>query len=72
MLFYSVKPVLKKVNKTESKLAKFDKKSLKAKLGFRDQLKSTGQSKYALEEEKEVTTFRRKTIIRHHSTLYER
>jgi len=46
-----VKPVLKKVSKTESKLAKFEKKSLKSKLGFRDQLKSTGQSKYALEEE---------------------
>lgn len=50
-----VKPVLKKVSKTESKLAKFDKQKLKKAGGFRDQLKSTGKSKYALEEEEEKT-----------------
>ena len=36
------------------RLAKLDKGGLKSKLGFRDQLKSTGQSKYALEEKEEV------------------
>ena len=36
------------------RLAKFDKEKLKSKLGFREQLKSTGQSKYALEEKDEV------------------
>ncbi|CAH1786217.1 unnamed protein product [Owenia fusiformis] len=46
-----VKPVLKKVSKTESKLAKFEKKMNVKKSGFRDALKSTGQSKYAVEEE---------------------
>ncbi|ESO00649.1 hypothetical protein HELRODRAFT_192562 [Helobdella robusta] len=45
-----VKPSLKKVSKTEQKLAKIAE--VKSKLGsaFRDNLKSTGQSKYALEE----------------------
>lgn len=47
-----VKPVLKKVSKAESKMAKFDKAKLREKLGFnRTQLKSTGQSKFALDEQ---------------------
>jgi len=46
-----VKPVLKKVAKPANKLAKFDKSALKAKMEFRDNLKSTGKDKYALEEE---------------------
>lgn len=50
-----VKPVLKKVSKTESHMARFEKKegtghSLSS---FRNQLKSTGHSKYALEEKDE-------------------
>ncbi len=36
------------------RLAKFDKSALKKKAGFRDNLKSTGQSKFALEEKEEV------------------
>merc|ERR1712018_710306 len=47
------KPVLKKVNKTESKLAKFDKAKLKSSSSFRDQLKSSGKSKFDLEEVEE-------------------
>ena len=47
-----VKPVLKKVSKTESKLAKFEKKAA-SRQSFRDQLKSTGKDKYALEEKEE-------------------
>jgi len=47
-----VKPVLKKVSKTESKLAKLDKKESSLS-NFREQLKSTGQNKYALEEKDE-------------------
>ena len=36
-------------------MAKFDKEKLKSKMGgFRDQLKSTGQSKFALDEKEEV------------------
>merc|ERR1712178_448032 len=46
-----VKPVLKKVAKPANKLAKFDKSALKSKMEFRDNLKSTGKDKYALEEE---------------------
>ena len=46
--------MLKKVAKTESRLKKFDKEKLKSHLGFRDELKSTGKSKYALEEVDEV------------------
>lgn len=49
-----VKPVLKKVAKSESKLAKFDK-SKKKSGAFRDTLKSSGKSKYALEEPEEPT-----------------
>ncbi|XP_064603851.1 trichohyalin-like isoform X12 [Liolophura sinensis] len=45
-----VKPVLRKVSKTEAKLAKIEKKEAK---DFRTNLKSTGHNKYALEEEKE-------------------
>ena len=39
----SAKPMLKKVAKTESRLAKFDKEKLKKSGAFRDQLKSTGK-----------------------------
>ncbi|MDK0604689.1 troponin, partial [Clostridium perfringens] len=47
-----VKPVLKKVSKTETKMSKFDRaEKPKSISGFREQLKSTGQSKFALEEE---------------------
>jgi len=50
-----VKPVLKKVNKTESKLARIGKNEEKQSLAaFRGQLKSTGQNKFALEEKEEV------------------
>lgn len=47
-----VKPVLKKVNKTESKLARFDKKG-NSLASFRTQLKSTGQHKFALDEKED-------------------
>jgi len=48
-----VKPPLKKISKTEQKLAKIAE--VKSKLGsaFRENLKSTGQSKFALEEKEE-------------------
>ena len=36
--------MLKKVAKTESRLAKFDKEKLKKSGAFRDQLKSTGKA----------------------------
>ncbi|CAH8518288.1 unnamed protein product [Schistosoma mattheei] len=50
-----VKPVLKKVSKTESHMARFEKKEGGHSLSsFRSQLKSTGHSKYALEEKDEV------------------
>ncbi|VDL20017.1 unnamed protein product [Hymenolepis diminuta] len=47
-----VKPVLKKVSKTESQLARIEKKE-KSLAAFRNQLKSTGQNKFALEEKDE-------------------
>lgn len=47
-----VKPVLKKVTKTESQLARLEKRE-KTLASFRDQLKSTGQNKFALEEKDE-------------------
>jgi len=47
-----VKPVLKKVSKTESQLARLEKRE-KTLASFRDQLKSTGQNKFALEEKDE-------------------
>jgi troponin I, cardiac muscle len=45
-----VKPALKKISKTEQKLAKIAE--VKSKLGsaFRENLKSTGQSKFALDD----------------------
>ncbi|TPP56974.1 Troponin i [Fasciola gigantica] len=50
-----VKPVLKKVSKTESHMARFEKKETGHSLSsFRNQLKSTGHSKYALEEKDET------------------
>ncbi|XP_074660193.1 troponin I-like isoform X2 [Tubulanus polymorphus] len=49
-----IKPVLKKVSKTESKLAKFDKKKEDDFGNFRQSLKSTGQSKYQLDEKEEA------------------
>ena len=45
-----------------SRLAKFDKASLKSKLGFRDQLKSTGP-KFALEEKEEVRYFMKMKFV---------
>ncbi|VDP72590.1 unnamed protein product [Echinostoma caproni] len=55
LLLYSVKPVLKKVSKTESHMARFEKKETGHSLSsFRNQLKSTGHSKYALEEKDET------------------
>lgn len=44
-----IKPVLRKVNKTENKLKKIQ--VVKESTDFRGNLKSTGQNKYALEEE---------------------
>lgn len=49
-----VKPVLKKVSKTESQLARIEKKE-KTLASFRTQLKSTGQNKFALEEKDEAS-----------------
>jgi len=47
------KPVLKKVNRSQTKMAKFDKEAMrKSKLAITT-LKSTGQSKFALEEKEE-------------------
>lgn len=51
---HSVKPVLKKVSKTESQLARIEKKE-KTLASFRTQLKSTGQNKFALEEKDEAS-----------------
>lgn len=50
-----IKPVLKKVSKTESHLTRFEKKetSLHSLSSFRNQLKSTGHSKFALDEKDE-------------------
>ncbi|MEH0879440.1 troponin, partial [Enterococcus faecium] len=48
-----IKPVLRKVNKTESKLTKLQTKESR---DFRGTLKSTGQNKYALKEEDESKT----------------
>lgn len=48
-----VKPMLKRVSKTEQKLAKFDSDKTKIH-GFRENLKSTGQSKFTLEEKDET------------------
>ncbi|GFR65954.1 troponin I [Elysia marginata] len=45
-----MKPVLRKVNKTESKLKKIGQQT-KESTDFRGNLKSTGQNKYALDEE---------------------
>lgn len=46
------KPVLRKTNKTESKFAKM-KKNKVVKEDFRENLKSTGQSKFGLDEDEE-------------------
>ncbi|XP_052066859.1 trichohyalin-like isoform X3 [Mytilus californianus] len=48
------KPVLKKVNKTESKFKKLTSKTAKDKADFRDNLKSSGQSKFAIDEEEKA------------------
>lgn len=45
-----VKPPLKKISKTEQKLAKIAEVKSKIGSAFRENLKSTGQSKFALEE----------------------
>jgi len=49
-----VKPSLKKVSKTEQKLAKIAEVKSKLHSAFRENLKSTGQSKFALEEKEET------------------
>jgi len=49
-----VKPSLKKVSKTEQKLAKIAEVKSKLNSAFRESLKSTGQSKFALEEKEET------------------
>ena len=41
-VIFSAKPMLKKVAKTETRLAKFDKEKLKKSGAFRAELKSTG------------------------------
>ncbi|ESP00797.1 hypothetical protein LOTGIDRAFT_200673 [Lottia gigantea] len=48
-----MKPVLRKVNKTESKFSKLERKENR---DFRGNLKSTGQNKYKLEEEETSKT----------------
>jgi len=49
-----VKPSLKKVSKTEQKLAKIAEVKSKLNSAFRENLKSTGQSKFALDEKEEA------------------
>jgi len=49
-----VKPSLKKVSKTEQKLAKIAEVKSKLHSAFRENLKSSGQSKFALEEKEET------------------
>lgn len=49
-----VKPSLKKVSKTEQKLAKIAEVKSKLNSAFRENLKSTGQSKFALDEKEET------------------
>jgi len=49
-----VKPSLKKVSKTEQKLAKIAEVKSKLDSTFRESLKSTGQSKFALDEKEET------------------
>jgi hypothetical protein len=48
-----VKPPLKKISKTEQKLAKIAEVKSKLHSAFRENLKSTGQSKFALDEKEE-------------------
>jgi len=48
-----VKPSLKKVSKTEQKLAKIAEVKSKLNSAFRESLKSTGQSKFAVDEKEE-------------------
>jgi hypothetical protein len=47
------KPVLKKVSKTQTKMAKFDKEAMKKTKLAITTLKSTGQSKFAIDEKEE-------------------
>lgn len=47
------KPMLKKVSKTQTKMAKFDKEAMRKSKLVVANLKSTGQSKFALEDDKE-------------------
>jgi len=49
-----VKPSLKKVSKTEQKLAKIAEVKSKLNSAFRESLKSTGQSKFAVDEKDEA------------------
>ncbi len=50
---FSVKPVLKKVSKTEASMARLGMKGTREGASFRGTLKSTGQNKFALEEKEE-------------------
>jgi troponin I len=47
------KPVLKKVNRAQTKMAKFDKESMKKTKLAVTTLKSTGKDKFAVEEKEE-------------------
>jgi len=47
------KPVLKKVSKTQTKMAKFDKEAMKKTKLMMTTLKSTGKDKFAIEEKEE-------------------
>ena len=47
------KPVLKKVSKTQTKMAKFDKEAMKKSRLTLTTLKSTGKDKFAIEEKEE-------------------
>ena len=49
LLFYSIKPTLKKVSKYENKFAKLQKKA--AEFNFRNQLKTVKKKEFTLEEE---------------------
>jgi len=49
-----IKPALKKVSKTKNKFAKIEKLvEQPAQVNFKENLKSTGKNKFALEEEKD-------------------
>ena len=55
MLYYSVKPSLKKVSKYENKFAKLQKEA--AKFNFRNQLKTVKKKEFTLEEDHESVSY---------------